>query len=226
MSVKHNLRILFSLPKTIYFNFKVLKFKEAVRLPFFVDKDIEFGTLYRGVIKVLFDARRFDIRFGDFYLDGIPKESRGFLGMSSNSSIVFSGQATFSSGITLRTIGNSTIKIGTNFFCNKNCCIVSRESISIGDDVLIGWNVNIRDSDGETHVICVDGNKHINRKAINVSNHVWICAYSHILKGVELADNSVVAYNSTVNKSFCNESGIIIAGSPAKIVKRNVQWIR
>lgn len=31
--------------------------------------------------------------------------------------------------------------------------ISSREAIEIGNDVLVGWNVNIRDNDGETHRI-------------------------------------------------------------------------
>ena len=48
---------------------------------------------------------------------------------------------------------------------------------------------------------------------------------SIILKDVNIADNVVIGACSLVNKSFV-ENYTAIAGSPAKIVKRNVNWDR
>ncbi|PTB85086.1 acyltransferase [Pseudidiomarina aestuarii] len=54
---------------------------------------------------------------------------------------------------------------------------------------------------------------------IVIGENCWIGMNSMILKGVNLADNTVVAAGTVVTKSF-TESRIIIAGVPAKIIKR------
>jgi acetyltransferase-like isoleucine patch superfamily enzyme len=63
------------------------------------------------------------------------------------------------------------------------------------------------------------------KTGINVGEHVWIGMNSIILKDVNIADNVVIGACSLVNKSFV-ENYTAIAGSPAKIVKRNVNWDR
>ena len=45
------------------------------------------------------------------------------------------------------------------------------------------------------------------------------------MKKVEIQDGSVVGANSVVTKKF-NEPNIIIAGNPAKIIRRNILWKR
>ena len=43
------------------------------------------------------------------------------------------------------------------------------------------------------------------------------------MKGVNIEDNCVIGSSSLVNKSF-KESNVIIAGVPAKIIKRDIEW--
>lgn len=42
-------------------------------------------------------------------------------------------------------------------------------------------------------------------------------------KNTKISSNSIVAWNSVVNKKF-DESNVVIAGNPATIVKRNINW--
>lgn len=42
--------------------------------------------------------------------------------------------------------------------------------------------------------------------------------------GSVIPDNSVVGTNALVTKHF-EEKNILIAGSPAKIVKKNIKWV-
>ena len=210
MHLRDKIRTVVSLPKTIYFNFKVLEKKDAVKLPFFVDKDVKLGKLYKNVIKLNFKSDRFSIKIGKKAID---------------SSIVFNGNAEFSYGISFTALQQSRIVIGNNFYCNKNCVISSREAIEIGNDVLVGWNVNIRDNDGETHRIYENNIENEYKKKIVIKNHVWLCAFSSVLKGVEILEDTVVAYGTCVTKSL-GEKNVILAGVPAKIVKRNIEWKR
>lgn len=225
MYIRKLFRCIISLPKTVYFNFSVLGFREAIKLPFYVDADVRLGKLYKNVVRFMYQPKRFDIKLGIRTIDGVPEYTKGYISFSKQSKIILNGNAEFSYGITLVTLNDGIISVGRNFFCNKNCSIVSRDSIYLGNDVLMGWNVSIRDSDGETHRIYNSGIPAMNHKPINVSDHVWICACSHILKGVSLARDTVVAYNSCVTKSF-SESNIILAGCPACIIKTNIDWSR
>lgn len=226
MDVKTKMKQLLSLPKTLYFNFTVFPFSQAIKLPVYVDRKVKIGEVTKGRILLDFEIEHYCIKIGVHYLDGLASMSGGFLSISQNAQVVFRGPAVFSAGTTIRAIGNSKIEIGEDFFCNKNCAIVARESISIGKSVLLGWNVNIRDSDGETHKIFVNGIEHLNKKAIDIGNHVWICANSSVLKGASLGDDSVVAYNSCVVKDFGRYRNVLLGGSPASIIKKDVDWAK
>ena len=58
---------------------------------------------------------------------------------------------------------------------------------------------------------------------IVIGNHVWIARRSMILKGVTIPDNSIISSYTLVNKRFV-EQNTIIAGIPAKVVKRQINW--
>lgn len=145
--------------------------------------------------------------------------------------------------------GNSSIKIETNnkySECNiyignhttleigKNTTIGGAEfvlysgqgtKITVGDDCMISTNVQIRTSDGHS-LYDTNSRKLINPNTdIIINNHVWIGTRSLLLKGTVLPPNSVVGAMSLVNKTF-EEPNSLIAGIPAKVIKRNINWSR
>lgn len=134
--------------------------------------------------------------------------------------IVFEGQAALGCGTSIR-VDNGCLLIGDNFSCNKNCFISCSEGISFGDDVLLGWNVSIRDADG--HTIFSDGKRNNLPTKINIGNHVWIASFVDILKGVEISDGCVVGYRSCVIKPILTPNCLVV-GYPAQIVKEKVRW--
>jgi len=56
-----------------------------------------------------------------------------------------------------------------------------------------------------------------------IGNNCWIGQDSKLLKNTQLSDNSIVGMASVVTKKF-DESNVVIAGNPAKIIKHNVEW--
>lgn len=123
----------------------------------------------------------------------------------------------------------SSVIIGNNLSSEKRFTIVmSKEpdtTLSIGDDVMIANNVQIRTSDSHT-IYDISTNEILNHcQNIEIGNHVWISQNCMICKGVKIADNCVIGANSLVTRS-CSDSNSIYAGTPAKKIRTNINWDR
>jgi acetyltransferase-like isoleucine patch superfamily enzyme len=78
----------------------------------------------------------------------------------------------------------------------------------------------IRDNDRAQHQILSPDYQ--NSKEIKIGNHVWIGENSFILKGVTIGDGAIVAATSVVTKDV--PPRCIVAGNPAQIIRRNIDW--
>ncbi|SET10820.1 acyltransferase [Prevotella sp. kh1p2] len=94
--------------------------------------------------------------------------------------------------------------------------------ISVGEYCMFSYNINLRNFD--SHKIYQQGSDIVTNPAQNITigKHVWICKNVSFLKGSSVDDNSVVGYGSLVTKKF--PSNCVIAGVPAQIVKREINW--
>ncbi len=120
------------------------------------------------------------------------------------------------------------IKIGKDFSCVSLKILLHDEkglSLFIGDYCMCGRNVLIRPSDG--HIVYDINTQELLNKGedVVIGNHVWIGLNCIFLKGAKVSDDTIIGANSLVNKKFY-EKNVIIAGSPAKIVKNDVNWDR
>lgn len=96
--------------------------------------------------------------------------------------------------------------------------------LEIGEDSMLSNDIKIFCSD--THSITdSEGNLLNYAKGVKIGKHVWIGTDTDICKNVHIANNCIIGMGSVVTKSF-DEEGCIIAGNPAKIVKRNINWDR
>ena len=98
--------------------------------------------------------------------------------------------------------------------------------IIIGRDCMFSWDCIILGGDGHA-IFDVNSRKRINwhgNTQISIGEHVWIGARCIILPDVKIACGSIIGAASTVKKSIPNNS--IAAGSPAKVIRKNVAWNR
>lgn len=212
--------------KTIIFNFKVFPFKTAIKLPILISYKVKTDGLYKNCIEINSDISRFMIKIN------INKPSigvncstteDGYLGISQGGKIIFTGKANFATGVSIR-IDGGKLKIGNGFNSNGNCHFSCGDNVEIGNDVLLGWNVNIRTTDGHTIYNLENPKIKTNEnKPIIIGDHVWIASNVDILKNVEIPENCVIGYRSCVTRKF-TEKNCIIGGYPAKIIKRGINW--
>jgi len=137
--------------------------------------------------------------------------------MDSNSEIEINGVFSIYYGGDIMCFKDSKLIIGGGF-CNSNVKIRCTNSITIGNDVAISHDVTIMDSDA--HNIHYDGYQMT--KPITIGNNVWIGSRAIILKGVKIGDGAVIAAGAVVSKDVPANS--IVAGSPAKVIKENINW--
>lgn len=110
--------------------------------------------------------------------------------------------------------------VGNNVIFNYNFTAFITDELSIGDDTIIASNVLITT---ENHGINLESKlsfarQPLDSKPIKIGKNVWIGQNSIILPGVTIGDNVVIGAGSVVTKDIY--SNCIVAGNPAKILKR------
>ena len=207
--------LIISLPITIYVNFRCLPLKTAIKLPLFIGYKTHIDKLSRNITFGC-EPTTFMVRIGWGGTEGRETGKKNYILLNEEASLKFNGKCTMSSGVSL-VLDLGKLEIGDNFFCNKNCTISCNDKVTIGNNVLFGWNVEVLDSDNHK-VMHKDRRKVSDRGAITIGDHVWVAAFSHILKNSVIPDGSVVAYCSLVTKPFIGKK-LLLGGCPAKVLE-------
>lgn len=103
----------------------------------------------------------------------------------------------------------------------SNSVIVCRESVSIGNNVNIGVNNVIYDTD--MHPVEYgkrkdNFNEYAKKAPVVIDDGAWICGHCIILKGVHIGKRSVVAAGSVVTCDIPDDE--LWGGNPAKFIKK------
>ncbi len=125
---------------------------------------------------------------------------------------------------TPRDANNCYVEIGENtIICGATLLLVNNDtSIKIGKNCMISWGIDIWCTDAHT-VTDLEGNPINFSKSIEIGDHVWIGRDVKIGKNTKISNDSIIGWGSIVTKKF-EDTNVVIAGNPAKIVKRNINW--
>lgn len=115
-------------------------------------------------------------------------------------------------------IGKNCIFKNTEIRCEYGCYV------TIGNFCIFEKNTYIRTGDSHSIISIITGKRINNCESIFIGNHVLCCKNSAIFKGSYILNDSVIASNSLVNKKFSN-ANILLAGSPAKIRRKDINWL-
>lgn len=110
------------------------------------------------------------------------------------------------------------------FSANGGSVIIAHKNISLGEDVMIGRNVIIYDSDFHT-LYSKKGMACNPPQAVNIEEHVWLTSNVVVQKGVTIGRDSLITAYTTVNKNVPAHS-IYGGESVGKVIKDQVAWGR
>lgn len=206
-----------------YINYKLFGKKGAQICPIWFNSDIQIKNIKKGDIEIQGEWTKSMIIIG---AKGSPfvasRQPQAKLLFKDEGKLVFKGKCTIAEGCSIF-IDGGILELGKNIYINKNVCVQCVKKITIGDGALLGWNINLRDTDG--HMILENNIAKESEKEIEIGNKTWIASDCTILKGTSIANNCIIGCNSLVCGKKYSEQNVLIAGSPARVIKQNVSWV-
>lgn len=214
------LSVILSIPKTILFNLRHLPIKQAVKLPVWVHYRTQVNV--KGRIELPKVVKPFMIRIGFHTCEECNYNDETRLSIATGGVLRFNGTAHIGRGSKIVVASDGEMILGDNFAISASSTIVSYKKIVFGKDIQFSWDCLVMDSD--THSIYNEEGLISNQpREIRFGDIVWIGNGCMILKGTEIPSNCVIGAHSVVS-GHKFESNSIIAGSPAKVVKKIKGW--
>ena len=113
----------------------------------------------------------------------------------------------------INVVRGNRVKIGKGVVIMYNCLMMAAGTITIEDDVQVAANVQLISNNHDIHdrkiLVC---------KPVVLKKNCWIGAGASILPSVTVGENAIVGAGSVVTKDV--EANTIVAGNPAKLIKR------
>ena len=148
---------------------------------------------------------------------------------STNGTIVIGDKCKFCSHIKLRVSCGGKIHIGEKCSFQRDCAIVASfdARVNMGRDCMVSYSVFVRA--GNSHnMIDLNTLEHFDDnpdRDVILGEHVWVGMRVTLLNGVEIGSGSMIGANSFVCKRKF-KSNCCLAGSPAKVMRDGIAWIR
>lgn len=204
--------------RSLYFNMKYFKFKEAIKLPILISNNVKLVKC-KGSIEIKSPLKFKMIKIGFQDVDIFDKKRVKTI-FKNEGKIVFMGRAEFWHGDRINVCGEFIV--GNNVYVGAETTFVCNKKIKIGDDSIISWHNLIMDTD--FHSVFNSENKRINYdKEVNIGKKVWLGCRSSVYKGSVIGDNVVVAASSIVHGKI-NGENMIVGGQPIRVIKENTSW--
>ena len=200
----------------IYFNFKMLPFRQAIHLPFDFYHKIRFNDL-TGKIRLLHKPYRGMIKIGGRGSDVFPRlcsviTLRGTWEVGANIEL--------GTGFSLVVEKNGKLTLKDKVRIGAYSKVYCTEKIEIDTEVDLSWECQVFDTN--FHYIQNVNTKEIPsiNSPIKIGSYCWIGNRVNIMKGTVLPDYTIVASNSLCNKNYSDVLAYsLVAGSPAQVKK-------
>jgi acetyltransferase-like isoleucine patch superfamily enzyme len=198
----------------VWFNFKYLPARQAVRLPIF---------LYRPKFrhsggKVIIDSehirpgmiRMGHLTIGIYRNDGIIWDVTG--------TVVFRGKCIIGGGSAINLVPTGCLVFGHRFIANANTKIICHNKIEFGYSVNLGWDVTVIDTDFHALKNAVTHKKMNPTAPVVLGDYTWIGHHCLIVKGTKTPQRLIASEGSKLSGRYRCGANTIVSGNPAQVI--------
>ncbi len=210
--------------RTIYFNFRLLPWSQAIKLPVFLYGPVRFYWL-TGSVEIKAPVKRGMIKLGQNFEFFNAPDSNTFILLLGK--LIFHGPCKIANNYKLRVSKDGVLHLGKYTSFGSGLRIVCVKSIIIEDYSRFAFDSSFIDSD--FHFLL---DRNINAvqqrdKAIYIGKYNWGGNTVSYNKGTITQDYTTIASKSLLNKDYRNPEAkeIMLAGSPCKIVREDIRRI-
>lgn len=209
---------------TAYVNFRLCKLKDAIKMPIWI-----YGGAYldclNGTCEFPNGSHAGQVKMGMMGARFSAPKGRTFLMLKDGSCIRFYGTCLILLDVNIRLTNNALLEIGDNVLINDEARLYAEKRISIGEGTRFAFGVQVLDTNFH-YMIDIEKNT-ISRKnkPVVIGKYNWLGNKCSIMKGTRTADYTIVSSGSMLNKNYGDEPNSIIAGTPGKIIKGNMQRV-
>lgn len=208
------IQIIFSFPKTLYFNLRYFGLSGFLRFPVIISHNVKLKKTL-GKVYVNNGSRVF-VGFGNV---GVIDNKYNRSIWEVDGIVIFNGSGKLGPGVKLSVGG--TCVFGNNFSVTGDSKIICREKIEFGSSVLISWGCTIMDTD--FHKICYFGNTRKSEGSVIIRDKVWVCCNVLILKNTYIPEGCIIGAGSKVTKILTSKNSLYIENC-IKPVLKNISW--
>ena len=202
-----------------------------------IGKNVKFGKNVRitswGYSEIVIED---NVTIGDNCRIEIRDDSKIYLGKNMNieedvhiratrrGNIYFGAKCLLSRYDDVFVTGGSKIDVGENTYFSQRDILrfYSNTIFTCGKNCAFSNYVKIRGENGHTIIDLDEKKVKVGKTNVCVADHVWVGMGVTLLGGTIINRDSIVGADSLISKEFPPNS--MIAGTPAKIIKENVDW--
>lgn len=205
---------------TLYFNFKMLPYNQAKKLPFIFYGKVTFTSL-KGRVIISVPAKFGMVGFGQRY--EMIKVSRNSAQLELGGTLIINGYVQFGLDYVVVINDNAILEMGNFSSLGGNGKIICTINIQFGDFARIGFESQVIDSN--FHQM-----KNLKTSEVSkMSDVIKIGSFNYIGNRVSIMSGAITpAYCTITSSSLCNKdfskygNNILIGGIPAKFIKDNI----
>lgn len=206
--------------KTLYFNFKMLPFNTAKKLPFYFYGSVKFSSL-RGSVSIDGPIHRGMVGFGQAY--EMMTRSSGIAELNLQGKLVFKGYMQFGKDYFVYVQQDAFCQLGNMSSLASRGKLICSKKILLGDYARIGSESQLMDTNFHQLIDTVSGKIYPKSGEIQIGDFNFIGNRVSIMSNTITSENCIVASNSLCNKDYSSlGTNVLIGGIPAKLIKQNI----
>lgn len=203
----------------IYFNFKMLPFHQAIKLPFDFYYKVRFENLSGDINLPFENLKRGMIKIGG---RGSEMFTRSQTIIDLKGEIIFNGFSELGHGALIRVEKKGVLTFGNNTRIGAFSKIFCENEINFGEELDFSWECQIFDTNFHYIRNVLDGSIEEKTGKVHIGAYNWFGNRVTVMKGCKTPPNLIVASNSLCNKDYSNlPLNTVIVGIPAKQLGKN-----